>query len=201
MNGVQTGFVYDGENFVQELNGATATANLVTGGIDELFVRKEGAAASYPITDALGSVIGLTDSSGMLQTQYSYEPYGKATRQLGPNMRTFPTSTEQANRASFEVNNVLVSRRIAAKILKNVPNVSDVRLEGHFGGVNDIRVSFKYFGQDYVVWEPYGDNTRYWIGPRELSTTSRSIEEIQKAFSQYSPPFWRRALAILFGPS
>jgi RHS repeat-associated protein len=77
---VQTGFVYDGENFVQELNGATVTANLVTGGIDELFARKEGATASYPLTDALGSVIGLTDASGALQTQYSYEPYGKATR-------------------------------------------------------------------------------------------------------------------------
>jgi RHS repeat-associated protein len=80
VGGVQTGFVYDRENFVQELNGATITANLVTGGIDELFARKEGATASYPLTDALGSVIGLTDASGVLQTQYSYEPYGKGTR-------------------------------------------------------------------------------------------------------------------------
>jgi RHS repeat-associated protein len=42
--------------------------------------RKEGSTASYPLTDALGSVIGLTDASGVVQTQYSYEPYGKATR-------------------------------------------------------------------------------------------------------------------------
>jgi RHS repeat-associated protein len=80
VGGVQTGFVYDGENFVEELSGATVTANLVTGGIDELFARKEGSTASYPLTDALGSVIGLTDGSGVLQTQYSYEPYGKGTR-------------------------------------------------------------------------------------------------------------------------
>lgn len=71
VGGVQTGFVYDGENFVEELNGATVTANLVTGGIDELFARKEGATASYPLTAALGSVIGLTDASGVVQTQYS----------------------------------------------------------------------------------------------------------------------------------
>ncbi len=80
VNGTQTGFLYDGGNFVQELSGSTATANLVTGGIDELFARKDGTGSSYPMSDALGSVIGLTDASGVLQTQYSYEPYGKATR-------------------------------------------------------------------------------------------------------------------------
>lgn len=76
----QTGFVYDGLNFVQELTGSTVNANLLTGGIDEVFQRKETAATRYPITDALGSVIALTDGTGALATEYSFEPYGKATR-------------------------------------------------------------------------------------------------------------------------
>jgi RHS repeat-associated protein len=79
VSGTQTGFLYDGLNFVQELNGSTPTANLITGEIDELFQRKEGSTASSAITDALGTVIGLTDSAGALQTQYSFEPYGKTT--------------------------------------------------------------------------------------------------------------------------
>jgi RHS repeat-associated protein len=79
VGGTQTGFVYDGLNFVQELNGSTPMANLITGGIDELFQRKEGSTTSSAITDALRSVIGLTDAAGTLQTQYSFEPYGKAT--------------------------------------------------------------------------------------------------------------------------
>ncbi len=66
-------------NFVQEIAGGSAAANLLTGGIDELFGRKEATGSVYPLTDALGSVMGLTDAAGVLQTQYSYEPYGKTT--------------------------------------------------------------------------------------------------------------------------
>lgn len=80
ISSTQTGFVYDGLNFVQELTGSTVSANLLTAGVDELFQRKEGTATRYPIADALGSVIGLTDASGTLATEYSFEAYGKATR-------------------------------------------------------------------------------------------------------------------------
>ena len=75
----QTGFLYDGLNFVQELTGATPKANLITGGVDELLQRKETTQTRYPIADALGSVIALTDSTGAIQTEYSFEPYGKPT--------------------------------------------------------------------------------------------------------------------------
>jgi len=75
----QTGFLYDGVNFVQELNGSTVTANLLTGGVDEVFQRTEGSTKRHPVTDALGSVIGLTDGTGALATEYSFEPYGKAS--------------------------------------------------------------------------------------------------------------------------
>ena len=77
--GTQTGFVYDGLNFVQELTGTTPKANLITGGIDELFLRKETAAIRHPIADALGSIIALTDASGAMATEYTFEPYGSTT--------------------------------------------------------------------------------------------------------------------------
>jgi RHS repeat-associated protein len=76
---IQTAFLYDGQNFVQEISGGTPTSNLVSGGIDELLQRKDGSTTSFPLLNALGSVIGLTDTAGVLQSQYSFEPYGKAT--------------------------------------------------------------------------------------------------------------------------
>lgn len=76
---MQTGFLYDGVNFVQELTGSTVNANLITGGIDEVLLRKEGSTARHFMSDALGSVIALTDAAGAVQTQYSFEPYGKTT--------------------------------------------------------------------------------------------------------------------------
>ena len=79
LNAQGTSFVYDGVNAVQELSGSTVTANLLTGGVDEIFQRTDSAGARNFLTDALGSTLALTDSAGATQTQYTYEPFGKTT--------------------------------------------------------------------------------------------------------------------------
>ena len=81
VQGVTTNFLYDGLNPVQEKNGATVTANLLTGlGIDEFFTRTDGAGVRALLPDALGSTVALGDGTGTLQTQYTYEPFGFATQ-------------------------------------------------------------------------------------------------------------------------
>lgn len=77
--GGQTGFLYDWSNPVQELTGTTVTANLLTGGIDEYFTRTDSAGTRTFLSDALGSTLALTDSTGTLQTQYTFEPFGNTT--------------------------------------------------------------------------------------------------------------------------
>ncbi len=54
-------------------------ANQLTGGIDEFFSRTDSTGTLSPLPDALGSTIALTDSTGTLQTQYTYEPFGNTT--------------------------------------------------------------------------------------------------------------------------
>lgn len=71
-----TSFLYDGANAAQELIGGSPTANVLAGGIDEVFERTEGAGTRALLTDALGSTVALVDGSGALQTQYTYEPFG-----------------------------------------------------------------------------------------------------------------------------
>ncbi|MGA8740146.1 MAG: RHS repeat-associated core domain-containing protein [Terracidiphilus sp.] len=73
---VNTNFLYDGVNPVQELNGSTVTANLLTGGVDERFLRTTASETDNYLTDALGSTTGLTGSSGNSTVQYSYSPFG-----------------------------------------------------------------------------------------------------------------------------
>jgi RHS repeat-associated protein len=81
VQGTTTNFLYDGLNPVQEKNGATATANLLTGlGIDEFFTRTDGVGVRALLPDALGSTIALSDGTGTLQTQYTYEPFGYTTQ-------------------------------------------------------------------------------------------------------------------------
>jgi RHS repeat-associated protein len=75
-NAAGTSFLYDGANAAQELSGSAVTANLLSGGIDEIFNRADSAGTFSPLKDALGSTIALVDSSGNIQTSYTYDPYG-----------------------------------------------------------------------------------------------------------------------------
>jgi YD repeat-containing protein len=79
ISGTTTSFLYDGANPVQELAGPNVTANLLTGTLDEYFTRTDSSGARYFLTDALGSTLALADSSGALQTNYTYEPFGSTT--------------------------------------------------------------------------------------------------------------------------
>ena len=77
--GATTQFLYDAANPVQEISGTSVSANLLTGGIDEYFQRTDLAGARSYFTDALGSTIALADSTGTVQTSYTFEPFGNTT--------------------------------------------------------------------------------------------------------------------------
>ncbi len=80
VNSAATQFLYDGLNPVQELNGPTIAATLLTGlGIDEYLTRTDATGASHYLTDALGSTVALTDATGSVPTTYAYEPFGATT--------------------------------------------------------------------------------------------------------------------------
>ncbi|WP_323744871.1 RHS repeat domain-containing protein [Noviherbaspirillum soli] len=82
VNGVQTGYVYDGINPVQELGATGTSASLLTGlGVDEYYRRTDAAGSRDMVTDALGSVLALADEAGQVRTTYQYEPYGATTVQ------------------------------------------------------------------------------------------------------------------------
>jgi RHS repeat-associated protein len=77
--GVTTSYLYDGANITQEISGGSPIANLLSGGIDEVFTRTDSSDTANFLTDALGSTINLTNSSGSSLAQYAYEPFGNTT--------------------------------------------------------------------------------------------------------------------------
>ena len=74
-----TTFFYDRANPIQELSGTTPIANLLVGGIDEYFTRTDSVGTVNFLTDALGSSLALTGSTGAIQSQYGYDPFGNTT--------------------------------------------------------------------------------------------------------------------------
>ncbi|NJD56185.1 MAG: RHS repeat-associated core domain-containing protein [Nitrospirae bacterium] len=81
INGVTTQYVYDGMDIIQEKQNGTVTANYIRSlNIDEPLVRiKADETIRHYKTDGLGSVIQLVDDTGVVQTTYTYDPFGNVT--------------------------------------------------------------------------------------------------------------------------
>lgn len=82
-------FLFDGSNAAQELSGGTVLANLLNGGIDEVFSRTDSSASFTPLKDGLGSTIALVDGSGNIATTYTYDPFGNTTSSGTANSNVF----------------------------------------------------------------------------------------------------------------
>ena len=93
-----TGFVYDGPNPVQELSGSTVMASVLTGlGVDEYFTRTDASGVRNYLTDALGTSVALTDGTGTVQTEYTYEPFGGTTTSGATTSNTFGFTGREAD--------------------------------------------------------------------------------------------------------
>ncbi len=86
-----TNFLYDGVNAVQEF-GTLPTANLLTGGVDERFLRTSATETDNYLTDAQGSTVALTNATGATEEQYSYGPYGILSASGGPTTNSYTYS-------------------------------------------------------------------------------------------------------------
>jgi len=80
INGRTIQYVYDGNDIVQEIENGLVSVNYIrTLNIDEPLARIAASPVivRYYQTDALGSVIGLTDESGQMVTTYAYAAFGQ----------------------------------------------------------------------------------------------------------------------------
>ena len=111
-------------------------------------------------------------------------------------MKTYPLINKKKGDGpfAFEIENAYVGRGTIARLLAEVEGVTDVYLRGRFGSSDDIRVEFKYLNRDYVVLEPYGDNSRYWIGPKDSTASADDIDNVENAFKHHRPPFHREII-------
>jgi RHS repeat-associated protein len=80
INGKTMQYLYDGLDIIQEIENGVVSVNYIrTLNIDELLARLTPNVSRYYQTDALGSIIALTDDTGAIKTQYTYDPFGHAT--------------------------------------------------------------------------------------------------------------------------
>jgi hypothetical protein len=66
------------------------------------------------------------------------------------------------------------------RILESVDGVTQVRRNWF----NENHFSFYFLGRECVVNEPFGDNSRYWIGPTELDPPL-DMRPVHEAFRKF----------------
>ena len=116
-------------------------------------------------------------------------------------MKTYPIFRKDGIREPiFEIESIYIASGALVRLLAGVEGVTEVRLRKIFSKPRDIRVEFKYLGRSYIVWEPFGDNSRFWIGPADMVSGADPVPELgspsdilmlEDAFKRYSPPLHR----------
>jgi len=81
VNGVVTTFLYDGADLAVETDavGTVIAQHLFGSRIDEPLERKVGSTTSYYTSDALGSIVALTNATGALVETITYDAFGTPT--------------------------------------------------------------------------------------------------------------------------
>jgi hypothetical protein len=88
---------------------------------------------------------------------------------------------------AFEVVNF--GRHRACRFVSKIPGVSIVKRQKHFEfNSDDEFCEFELNGKRFVVWEPFGDNSRFWIGSNPPNWCAE-MDEIRNAFASYKA-FW-----------
>ena len=112
-------------------------------------------------------------------------------------MTTYPILDNAGKRFAFEIENVYLTLSKAAALLRSVDGVSDIQQRRLFRRPMDVHVRFRYRGVPFIVWEPYADSSRYWIGPEDAERAHPDVGDLQAAFDRYDPPFVLKALGYV----
>ena len=94
--------------------------------------------------------------------------------------------TDDGDVFAFEIDNAYITSRKIATLLIGVDQVSDLKVRTAFSSIDDVHVEFKFQQTEFMVWEPYGDNSRYWIGPKH-NQEYVDISELEFIFEKYQP--------------
>ena len=101
---------------------------------------------------------------------------------------------------AFEVNNTLLGRRAACRIARGIPGAQVVRQPQLLSWWReDVFCEFVIGTSRFEIWEPFGDNSRYWIGPAGVNAGDMQPTEeillIRQAFAEAGARAWFSARA------
>lgn len=97
-------------------------------------------------------------------------------------MKTYPIYSENGQLKGFEITSSWVRFGPLLRILRSVDGITEISRKCF----NENRVSFKFYGRNAVINEPWSDNSRYWVGLENPDENKDiDISPIHEAFRRY----------------
>ena len=103
-------------------------------------------------------------------------------------MRVFDIRAEDGKLHAFEVENTWLSRKGVARIVRSIPGVRIRRAKSSWFSRDDF-CEFEVNGVRFVAEEPFGDSSRYWIGPLE-GHHDAELTVVRERFLAVRRPEW-----------
>ena len=114
-------------------------------------------------------------------------------------MKTVDLLDDSGRVVAFEISVLETDRRGICRVVESIPGAKLIRSPKRFSwSKEDVFCEFEVDGEKFIALEPFGDNSRYWIGPdtaRHLSQTQR----VRDAFDAVRASRLFRSLGILVG--
>ena len=79
-------------------------------------------------------------------------------------MKLFEIRDDKDRIVAFEVSNLFVSRRRVARLVKSIPGARTTFSPQFFSWPQAVFCRFEIDGGKFLVEEPFGDSSRYWVG-------------------------------------
>jgi hypothetical protein len=100
-------------------------------------------------------------------------------------MKVYDQLDKEGRISAFEIS-ALLGRRRLCKLVRSIPEARIIKAPGFrsfFKGEDEF-CEFEIHGQKFKAWEPYNDNSRYWIGS-DPPHWCEQLETIRSAFLQH----------------
>jgi hypothetical protein len=100
-------------------------------------------------------------------------------------MKIYDLKAASGRAFAFEVANLLMTRRSACNVARSIPGATIIKhAPFRLFKSEDVFCEFVVDGQRFQIWEPYGDNSRYWVGPVPPQWCEQ-LAVVREAFSRF----------------
>lgn len=108
-------------------------------------------------------------------------------------MKTYEICKDNGNQIAFEFDSIYLSLTSLCSLLKSIDGVSDIRRRNLMSESPDVHVKFKYFDDELIILEPFGDSSRYWCG-FESNDNIKHLQGLEECFKFYKPSVFRKII-------